>query len=206
MQWANDIRTTTTASAAETRPPAETTEYVDMTNSLPEKPAARRVPNFRRRPGKRDEIIAAALEVFFLKGYEQGRLEDVARLSGVGKSAVLYHFGSKIGLVASVVAEHCLPVRPVGTGPAEQLIETSLASPAATKVLRFVMTEQRRLPSLGRLYVTAILRRVSSWQGFDSIEAVRLSVGQAFGRMAARVLFEGYPVNDGERDGNQPAV
>lgn len=177
-----------------------------MTNSLPDKPATRRVPNFRRWAGKRDQIIAAALEVFFLKGYEQGRLEDVARLSGVGKSAVLYHFGSKLGLVASVVAEYCLPASPVGTGPAEQLIETNLAGPAATKVLRFVMTEQRRLPSLGRLYVTAILRRVSGWQGFENIEAVRASVSQAFGRMASRVLLEGYPVNDGERDGRQPAV
>jgi len=177
-----------------------------MRPSLPDKPATRRVPNFRRQAGRRDQIIEAALEVFFLKGYEQGRLEDVARLSGVGKSAVLYHFGSKLGLVASVVAEHCLPVIPVGSGPAEQMIETNLALPEATKVLRFVMTEQRRLPSLGRLYVTAVLRRVSSWQGFDSIEAVRTSVGQAFGRMAARVLFEGYPINDGERDGSQPAV
>jgi AcrR family transcriptional regulator len=173
-----------------------------MRASPPDKPATRRVPNFRRQAGRRDQIIEAALEVFFLKGYEQGRLEDVAKLSGVGKSAVLYHFGSKLGLVASVVAEHCLPATPVGSGPAEQVIETSLAHPAATKVLRFVMTEQRRLPSLGRLYVTAILRRVSSWQGFDSIEAVRASVGQAFGRMAARVLFEGYPIDNGGRDGS----
>lgn len=174
-----------------------------MTVSLPAKPApARRVPNFRRQAGRRDEIIAAALEVFFKHGYEQGRLEDVAKLSGVGKSAVLYHFGSKLGLVASVVAEHCLPATPIGTGPAETLIEASLADPAATKVLRFVMTEQRRLPSIGRLYVTAILRRVSSWQGFDSIDAVRQGVSQAFGRMAARVLFEGYPINNGERDGS----
>ena len=178
-----------------------------MTTSLPDKTTGtRRVPNFRRQAGKRDEIMAAALEVFFLKGYEQGRLEDVAKLSGVGKSAVLYHFGSKLGLVASVVIEHCLPAHPVGDGPTEQLIEISLADPAASKVLRFVMTEQRRLPSLGRLYVTAIVRRVSSWQGFESVESVRQSVGQAFGRMTARVLFEGYPINDGEHDGRQPAV
>lgn len=174
-----------------------------MTDSLPAKPApARRVPNFRRQAGRRDEIIAAALEVFFKHGYEQGRLEDVAKLSGVGKSAVLYHFGSKLGLVASVVAEYCLPQKPLGSGPAEEQIESSLADPAATKVLRFVMTEQRRLPSLGKLYVTAIVRRVSSWQGFDSIEAVRQGVGQAFGRMAARVMFEGYPINDGESNGS----
>jgi AcrR family transcriptional regulator len=196
--------TTTASAAAGGR--GKRIGYPFMTTSLTDKPVLRRVPNFRRQAGRRDEIIAAALEVFSAKGYEQGRLEDVAKLSGVGKSAVLYHFRSKLGLVASVVVEYCLPAIPVGTGAADELIETSFADPAATKVLRFVMTEQRRLPSIGRLYVRAIVRRVSSWQGFDSIEAVRSGVGQAFGRMAARVLFEGYPTNDGERDGSQPAV
>jgi len=177
-----------------------------MTNPLPDKPPVRRIPNFRRQAGRRDEIIAAALEVFFKHGYEAGRLEDVAKLSGVGKSAVLYHFGSKLGLVVRVVAELCLPAKPVGTGSTDKLIESSLADPAATKVLRFVMTEQRRLPSLGRLYVTAIMRRVASWQGLDSIETVRQSVGQAYGRMATRVLLEGYPINQGDDYVRQPAV
>jgi AcrR family transcriptional regulator len=171
---------------------------------LEKRPAARRVPNFRRQAGRRDEIITAALEVFFKHGYDQGRLEDVARLSGVGKSAVLYHFGSKLGLVASVVAEHCLPLVPLCHGSVDQQIETSLADPAATKVLRLVMMEQRRLPKLGRLYVTAILRRVTSWQGFDSIEALRHGVAQAYGRVAGRVLLEGYPIIDGGPDGTAP--
>ena len=69
-----------------------------MTSALPGRPAERRVPNFRRQAGRRDQIIDAALEVFFDKGYERGRIEDVAKLSGVGKSAVLYHFGSKLAL------------------------------------------------------------------------------------------------------------
>lgn len=175
-----------------------------MTSALPGRPAERRVPNFRRQAGRRDQIIDAALEVFFDKGYERGRIEDVARLSGVGKSAVLYHFGSKLALVASVVATHCLPATPVGT--AEQAIEAGLAQPTAAKVLRFVMTEQRRLPSLGRLYVTAIVGRVSSWQSFDNIDAVRAGVAGAFGRMAARVLFEGYPEIEGEHDGRSQPV
>ncbi len=172
-----------------------------MTEAIPNRSIARRVPNFRRHAGRRDLMIDAALEVFFDKGYERARIEDVAQLTGVGKSAVLYHFGSKLALIASVVAKHCLPTTPLGSGPAEQVIEASLADPAATKVLRLVMTEQRRLPSLGRLYVVAILRRVASWPEFGGAEAVRAGVGQAFGRMAARVLFEGYPVEKAGQDG-----
>ena len=175
-----------------------------MTEFQTEKPAARRVPNFRRNAGRRELIIDAALEVFFDKGYERGRIEDVAKLSGVGKAAVLYHFGSKLALVASVVAKHCLPATPTGSGPAEEMLEASLANPSATKVLRFVMTEQRRLPSLGRLYVVAIMRRVGSWQGFGNVEAIRTVVGHAFGRLASRVLFEGYPAVEGERHGSNP--
>lgn len=166
--------------------------------------SAQRGPNFRRYEGRREQMIDAALEVFFDKGYEKARIEDVAKLSGVGKSAVLYHFGSKLTLLTSVVAKHCLPASPLGNGTPEQMIETSLADPAATKVLRFVMTEQRRLPSLGRLYVVAVMRRVGSWQGFGNVEAIRAGVGQAYGRMASRVLFEGYPAVEGERHVGNP--
>jgi AcrR family transcriptional regulator len=158
-----------------------------------------RGPNFRRYEGRREQMIDAALEVFFEKGYERARIEDVAKLSGVGKSAVLYHFGSKLGLLAKVVAKHCLPAAPLAEGPADQVIEASLADPAATKVLRFVLAEQRRLPSLGRLYVVALIRRVASWQTFDDVEAIRTGVAKAFGSMASRVLLEGYPAVEGER-------
>jgi AcrR family transcriptional regulator len=170
---------------------------------VPTTTSSRRIPNFRRHPERRDMMIDAALEVFFDKGYEAARIEDVARLSGVGKSAVLYHFGSKLALVASVVAKHCLPTAPLGSGSTEDVIEASLADPAATKVLRFVMTEQRRLPKLGRLYLVVVLRRVTSWQDFDSVETVRAGVGRAFGRIAARVLFEGYPADQRSEDGQR---
>ena len=173
-----------------------------MTELLPEKPPpTRRVPNFRRQAGRRDEIIAAALEVFFRQGYEQGRLEDVAKLSGVGKSAVLYHFGSKLGLVASVVAEYCLPALPLGGGSVRT---ADRDEPGRSRCHQGAAPRDDRAapPALaGRLYVTAILRRVSSWQGFDSIEAVRHGVARPSGAWPARVLFEGYPAVDGGRDG-----
>jgi len=164
--------------------------------------AVRRVPNFRRQPGRREEIIDAALDVFFDHGYDRGRLEDVARLAGVGKTAVLYHFRSKLALVASVVGKHCLPLLPVAGQSAEQMVAAGLADPAASKVLRFVLGEQRRLPSLGRFYVTALLQRVTSWQALGSADEVKQVVSTAFGRAAARVLLEGYPSTGRPDDGN----
>ena len=164
-----------------------------MTEHQPHIVAERRVPNFRRQPGRREEIVDAALQVFFINGYDRGRLEDVAKLAGVGKAAVLYHFHSKLALVASVVGKHCLPLAPVSGLTVEGMVEAGLADPAATKVLRFVLGEQRRLPSLGRFYVTALLKRVTSWQALGSADDVKQVVSAAFGRAAAKVLLEGYP-------------
>lgn len=163
--------------------------------------SGRRIPNFRRHPERRELMIDAALEVFFAKGYEAARIEDVARLSGVGKSAVLYHFGSKLSLVTSVVTKHCLPMEPLSGGPRERIVAAGLADPAATKVLRLVMAEQRRLPRLGRLYLAAVLRRVTNWGVFDSVESVRNGVSSAFGQIAERVLLEGFPTPADSEDG-----
>lgn len=165
--------------------------------------AVRRVPNFRRQPGRREEILDAALEVFFLNGYDRGRLEDVARLAGVGKTAVLYHFRNKLALVASMVSKHCLPLLPVSGQSAVYSVSAGLADPAASKVLRFVLGEQRRLPSLGRFYVTALFKRVTSWQALGSADEVKQVVSEAFGRAAAKVLLEGYPSTGRPDDGNR---
>lgn len=175
-----------------------------MTNTIPSRSTGRYVPKFRRQAGRRDLMIDSALEVFFDKGYERARIEDVARLAGVGKSAVLYHFRSKLALLVGVVAKHCLPAAPLAAGTADQVIEASLADPAAAKVMRLVLTEQRRLPSLGRLYLVAVLRRAVSWQGPGGLDAVGDALRRACGSMAARILFDGYLAKGEVRDGSHP--
>ena len=111
-----------------------------MTKPTANEPTVLRGPNFRRHPERRELMIDAALEVFFNKGYDAARIEDVARLSGVGKSAVLYHFGSKLALLTDVVAKHCLPSSPLADGPAEHLIEAGLTDPAALPLLMIALS------------------------------------------------------------------
>jgi AcrR family transcriptional regulator len=51
----------------------------------------------------RELVLDAALEIFAAKGFRGGSLDDVARRSGVGRGSLLYHFGSKDGLLVALL-------------------------------------------------------------------------------------------------------
>jgi AcrR family transcriptional regulator len=48
---------------------------------------------------KRERIVEAAMRHFAAKGYEDARVEDVARELGIAKGSVFQHFGSKGALL-----------------------------------------------------------------------------------------------------------
>jgi AcrR family transcriptional regulator len=54
-------------------------------------------------PGRRGEILAAALEVFTEKGYRAGSMRDVAARVGVTEPALYRHFAGKEELFLSLV-------------------------------------------------------------------------------------------------------
>ena len=47
------------------------------------------------RPNRRDDLLAAALELFADRGYEGTSVADLADATGLSKAAFVYHFGSK---------------------------------------------------------------------------------------------------------------
>jgi AcrR family transcriptional regulator len=57
----------------------------------------------------REEILDAAVELFTGAAYEDVTLGDVARAAGVSQQTVVNHFGSKIGLYQTGVAERAAP-------------------------------------------------------------------------------------------------
>lgn len=59
----------------------------------------------RRGQVRREAIVEAALTVFALRGYRDGSLADVADSVGLSPAGILYHFGSKEGLLLAVIAE-----------------------------------------------------------------------------------------------------
>ena len=54
----------------------------------------------------RSQILEAAALHFAESGYDATRLDDVGRVVGIGRSAVLYHFKDKQLLYRAVLDEH----------------------------------------------------------------------------------------------------
>jgi AcrR family transcriptional regulator len=66
------------------------------------------VPSRRRLPAaqRREQLLAAAEEVFGARGYHGASLEDIAGAAGVSKALIYEHFASKRELHASLVQAH----------------------------------------------------------------------------------------------------
>ncbi len=63
-------------------------------------------PRWQRRPAeRRQEIIAAARQVFGAEGYERATLAQVAKSAGVCAGTVSHYFGSKAELFEAMVTE-----------------------------------------------------------------------------------------------------
>ncbi|HZB72236.1 MAG TPA: TetR/AcrR family transcriptional regulator [Acidimicrobiales bacterium] len=54
---------------------------------------------------RREAIIEAALEVFAARGYRSGALGEIAARVDVTPAGILYHFGSKEGLLVAVIRD-----------------------------------------------------------------------------------------------------
>ncbi|HEU4976416.1 MAG TPA: TetR/AcrR family transcriptional regulator [Baekduia sp.] len=55
---------------------------------------------------RRNRILAAAQEVFALRGYHGSSLDEIAQASGTSKALIYEHFDSKRALHETLVAEH----------------------------------------------------------------------------------------------------
>jgi AcrR family transcriptional regulator len=54
-------------------------------------------------PGSRERILEAALELFSTKGFSATGVRDIAAVAGVNLAMINYHFGSKAGLLQTVL-------------------------------------------------------------------------------------------------------
>ena len=58
----------------------------------------------------KQRLLAAAEQLFAEKGFESVAVRDVTQLAKANVAAVNYHFGSRDGLVALVIARHLAPL------------------------------------------------------------------------------------------------
>jgi TetR/AcrR family fatty acid metabolism transcriptional regulator len=57
------------------------------------------------KPGTRERILGAALEMFARKGYHRALVDDIVRASGTSKGAVYHHFPTKEAVFLALVDE-----------------------------------------------------------------------------------------------------
>ena len=137
--------------------------------------------------GRREAILAAALDEFTASGFAAARLDDVARRAGVAKGTIYLYVHDKEALfqelVRSVIgplilrfestAEIDLPVRVV----AERIVELFVREVYRTRrkdVIRLIISEGPRFPKLAEFYYREVISRV--------IGAVRALLGRAAAR------------------------
>ncbi|KIS27874.1 hypothetical protein TV39_09130 [Arthrobacter sp. SPG23] len=59
--------------------------------------------SYAKTEGRRQEILAAAFEVFSTSGYRAGSIQDIADKIGLTKTGLLHHFPSKEALLEAVL-------------------------------------------------------------------------------------------------------
>ena len=77
-----------------------------MTNSASEAPAA-----VARRPGKRERLVAAAVQLLYQQGAERTTLADIAKAADVPPGNVYYYFKTKDDVIAAAIETHAQQVR-----------------------------------------------------------------------------------------------
>lgn len=84
------------------------------------------------RTDRRDEILAAALSVFSMKGFEGASVKEIARRAGVAPGLLYHYFASKEDLLFATleryafVPELCCAAEPGATEPIDQALERIL--------------------------------------------------------------------------------
>ena len=119
----------------------------------------------RRRGRKREAIIAAAKETFFLEGYAGASMDRITARAGVSKATIYSHFRSKEELLLAVVEAVVLPIHSDylstldPSAPFEpwlmelgHLLAHNVLLPDVTALERLVIAEALRFPELGRIF------------------------------------------------------
>lgn len=127
---------------------------------MPATPA--HAPSFIR-SARRNQIVAAAIEVIAEVGFAQASIRKIADRVGIAMSAVLYHFGTKDKLVEAIV-EHMYRTMLDSVAPAVEAERTASAKLDAyiRSSITYFATHRvalKALASLGTTYVPADGRR-----------------------------------------------
>ena len=97
----------------------------------------------------KEALLDQAEALFAKQGYKGTSLRQITAGAGVNLAAVSYHFGSKEGLVAAVIARRLVPLNEQRRARIEETLARSRAEsrpPAASEVLLAFIEPTLRLP------------------------------------------------------------
>ena len=150
-------------------------------------PRRKSVAQTAKGPGKRDVILAAALEEFSARGFEATRLEDVAKRADVAKGTIYLYFRDKESLFQELIRTMLTPlvgtIEELGAADlpmsvlAERIVDLFVRDVYETRrkdVIRLMITEGRRFPKLAEFYYREVLSRI--------LAAMRAILGRAAAR------------------------
>ncbi len=127
----------------------------------------------RRKDARPAELLDAALDVFFEKGFAAARLEDIAARAGVSKGTVYLYFNSKEdvfdALVRAIPQANVESVRALTADPAIKadellrrvlrLVGTFLRDERMVKFPRLIIGESANFPKLAETYKREVIAR-----------------------------------------------
>jgi AcrR family transcriptional regulator len=127
----------------------------------------------RRKEARPAELLEAALDVFFEKGFAAARLEDIAARAGVSKGTIYLYYASKEDVFEALVrsiplpnVEHLREVAADASVPADQMLRrvmmflgAVLKDPRMVKFPRLIIGEGGRFPKLAETYKREVISR-----------------------------------------------
>lgn len=121
---------------------------------------------------RRQQILAAALEVFAEKGFRGATNRDIARAAGIAPGLIYWYFKSKEDLFGAVLDEYApfgkvaVPFAALAAMPPEQVIplvvqgfSAVIAIPTTFLVLRLLISETVHNPAAGQRF-NALFRQI----------------------------------------------
>ena len=127
----------------------------------------------RRKEARPAELLDAALDVFFEKGFAAARLDDIATRAGVSKGTVYLYFNSKEGVFEALVraipqanVEQLRTVAADPSVPADELLERVMRAVGGflrdermMKFPRLIIAEAGNFPHLAEMYKREVISR-----------------------------------------------
>src|SRR5450631_3705069 len=136
-------------------------------------PEPRSAARKERSAARREAILAAALDEFSSRGFEAARLDDVAKRAGVAKGTIYLYFRDKESLFQELVRAMLSPfvgvieAAPLADAPVRVIAETivdlfvrEIFGTRRKDVIRLIITEGPRFPSLAEFYFHEVIERV----------------------------------------------